>query len=323
MVESGIAIEGDSLRDYMHEIDESNTVNGKPVYYWKDVEGGRIPDGAGQVILVKCKNVTVENQELNKASVSIKVAFSSNISIKNNNCSNNRCGIYLFSSSNNRIINNTANSNNEVGIPLVNSSGNSISNNKCSSNNEYGIYLGDSDNNIISNSNCSSNHDDGINLYKSNDNNISNNKCSSNNEYGIHSDSSSNNTIKNNNISNNGRVSSTDTSIFIRGGGIYMFNSSNNKIYLDNFINNSKNVHFSKSANIWNSSSKITYTYKGNTHTNYLGNYWNDYNGTDTDKDGIGDAPYSINEDKDTYPLVEPYENYSVSLGAIPSWFPW
>jgi len=37
-------ITGYSLTYYEQEIDTSNTVNGKPVYYWKDVEGGRIPD---------------------------------------------------------------------------------------------------------------------------------------------------------------------------------------------------------------------------------------------------------------------------------------
>jgi parallel beta-helix repeat protein len=47
MLKNGIVIMGLSLSHYTHEIDESNTVNGKPVYYWKDVERGRIPDGAG------------------------------------------------------------------------------------------------------------------------------------------------------------------------------------------------------------------------------------------------------------------------------------
>jgi parallel beta-helix repeat protein len=57
LIEGGIVIRGDSLDEYTHDIDESNTVNGKPVYYWKNVKGGRIPDGAGQVILVNCRNV--------------------------------------------------------------------------------------------------------------------------------------------------------------------------------------------------------------------------------------------------------------------------
>jgi nitrous oxidase accessory protein NosD len=37
------------------------------------------------------------------------------------------------------------------------------------------------------------------------------------------------------------------------------------------------------------------------------GNYWNDYNGTDKNRDGIGDTPYIINENsKDQHPLIAP-----------------
>ena len=138
LAKNGIVIFGDSLSDCVHEIDESNRVNGKPVYYWEDVEGGKVPDGAGQVILANCKNVVVENQDLNSASVGIEVAFSSYITIKNNNCSNNWwTGICLGYSNNNSISNNIC-SNNLDGISISHSNNNIISNNNYS-NNEYGI----------------------------------------------------------------------------------------------------------------------------------------------------------------------------------------
>jgi hypothetical protein len=86
--------------------------------------------------------------------------------------------------------------------------------------------------------------------------------------------------------------------------------SNNNEIYLNNFINNADNVYPTGSINIWNSTLKMTYAYNGNTYTNYLGNYWSDYGGSDINMDGIGDTLYSIDSDKDNYPLMMPYENY-------------
>lgn len=94
--------------------------------------------------------------------------------------------------------------------------------------------------------------------------------------------------------------------------------SGNSCIYLSNFIDNGDNVYSYDSINTWNSPEEITYTYNGDTCTNYLGNYWDDYTGSDGDGDGIGDTPYTINSDKDNYPLVEPFENYIPSENQPP-----
>jgi nitrous oxidase accessory protein NosD len=71
----------------------------------------------------------------------------------------------------------------------------------------------------------------------------------------------------------------------------------NNQIYNNNFIENSQNVfnghviYDPDCANIWDNGSK--------------GNYWGDYNGTDSNGDGIGDSNYTIdNNNLDHYPLV-------------------
>jgi parallel beta-helix repeat protein len=232
----GIFIQGDSLNDYIHEIDESNIVNGKPIYYLKDIESVRIPDRAGQVILVNCTDILVEDQELNDASVGINVAFSSNITIRNNTCSNNNyAGIFLDGSSNSSILHNNC-SNNRAGWGFFDN---------------YGICLDGSDNNIISNNTCLNNWD-----------------------------------------------------------GICIERSCSNVIYLNNFINSNYNCDPSSSTNIYNSTSKINYTYREKTFANYLGNYWDDYTVSDSDKDGIGDYPYRINSDNDNYPLMMPFENY-------------
>ena len=85
--------------------------------------------------------------------------------------------------------------------------------------------------------------------------------------------------------------------------------SSNNSIYRNNF-NNNLNVYdrgvdsgnSPPSVNIWDNGTE--------------GNYWSNYNGTDTDGDGIGDTPYIIDENnQDNYPLIEPVE-----IPEFPSW---
>jgi len=184
-----------------------------------------------------------------------------------------------------------------TGIHIWYSNNNSISNNSVS-NNYYGIYLYKSNNNSISNNIISSNGD-GIGLGDSNENSISKNNISLNNRHGIFLSGSNNNSISKNNISSNNWY------------GIYPSCSNNNIIYLNNFIKNTKNTCSFYSINIWNSTEKITYTYKGSTFTNYTGNYWDNYNGSDANGDGIGDTPYSIDSDKDYYPLMERFENYS------------
>jgi len=53
------------------------------------------------------------------------------------------------------------------------------------------------------------------------------------------------------------------------------------------------------------------------------GNFWYQYNGTDTDGDGVGDTPYVISTlpyFTDNNPLMEPYGNPIVEVPEFPSW---
>ena len=93
--------------------------------------------------------------------------------------------------------------------------------------------------------------------------------------------------------------------------GIYLSLSSINFIYANNFISNEQPAFdeaqlaasypedlslFPFSENIWDN--------------NALGNYWSNYNGTDSDGDGIGDVPYIIDAtNADHFPLMSPFTN--------------
>lgn len=118
MVSCGVFINGIKKENWnTHTITDNNTVNGKPLYYWKDVTNGVIPTGAGEVILANCIRVTVENQDASFGSVGIEVGFSHNCTIANNTCNyNNNDGIFFYQSDLMMLLNNTCNFNNKNGI---------------------------------------------------------------------------------------------------------------------------------------------------------------------------------------------------------------
>ena len=140
----------------------------------------------------------------------------------------------------------------------------------------------------------------------------------------------SNNTILKNNaggiILTMGRdVILTKNNVSSNGKGIWVYNADGaNSIYLNNFIDNTGcNVAVTSSEpQIWNSTEPIEYTHDGAIHTNYLGNYWSDYTGSDTTpEDGLGDVPYDIPgsaTDKDHRPLMTGFENYPESHTPTP-----
>ncbi len=89
-----------------HTMDNTNTVNEKPLYYWKNQNEGTVPAGAGQVILANCNGVTIENQNVSNGSIGILLGFSNHNTIKNNTASNNNYGIVLTNSNGNNIYHN-------------------------------------------------------------------------------------------------------------------------------------------------------------------------------------------------------------------------
>lgn len=190
------------------------------------------------------------------------------------------------------------------GILLYSSDSNLIKKNGVNSDFE-GIYLHNSKNNIIT-FNTFINGGDGINLYVSNNNIVTNNNVS-NCWAGIRLYASSDNKLYENNLHNNGKgfylyyaqrnvFMGNEISECTLGFDVESMSSINNIIFHNNFINN------------------IDQAWDGNINNWYNitvqeGNYWDDYNGTDGDGDGIGDTPYIIpgGDNQDLYPLMFPY----------------
>jgi len=75
-----------------------NWVNGKPLVYLEDTSDLTVED-AGQVILINCIKITVENLNLSNISVGIRLLKTKNSTITRNNITNSRYGIWLESSS--------------------------------------------------------------------------------------------------------------------------------------------------------------------------------------------------------------------------------
>jgi parallel beta-helix repeat protein len=103
---------------------KDNTVNGKPLVYLEGVSDYVVKE-AGQVILVRCRNIRVENLNLSRTTVGVELWETNNSIISRNRIEGNKLGIRLGYSSYNKIYENEIKD--------------------CS----YGIYLGDSSNNTI------------------------------------------------------------------------------------------------------------------------------------------------------------------------------
>ena len=263
---------------------ENNTVNGKPLVYLEGVANYSVGD-AGQVILVRCGNISVENLNLTVAvGGSVQLLETNNSIVSGNNILTASNVPNLFS----------------TGIYLASSFNNSIGRNNITNNHE-GIWLYSSFNNSIC-GNSLENNDEGIALESSSRNNIGGNNIA-NSFFGVSLiESSFKNSVSGNNITNNEH-------------GIMLDSSSNNAIYHNN-LNNTIQVYSLGSNNVWDDG----YPSGGNYWSDYNGTdlYSGPYQ-NETSNDGIGDVAYTIDANNtDRYPLMAPYgmSTFVVNLGG-------
>ncbi|MFX1508401.1 MAG: BMP family ABC transporter substrate-binding protein, partial [Promethearchaeota archaeon] len=213
LTNNGIFWAGSTYGSYIQASVENNWINGKPFVYWNGVNGGTIPNGAGQIFLFDCIGVTISHQNLHSTSVGISAAFSSYLTIQHNTAYNNRWGILIDRRTNETtLINNTLN-NNFGDIQLWAASNNIVTDNRLSQNSNYGIFLDMANENLIANNTFSETKVSGIRVLSGTGNSIEHNIFDNNTGYAIiFEDASSSNSVRFNDFteSNLGGVQALD-----------------------------------------------------------------------------------------------------------------
>ena len=266
-------------------------------------------------VFFKIKNCTINNG----AEYGLKLNNVNNSILDNISCYDNPSAGISLNYSNNHTISNTIISNSITGgegISLMYSNHSNILNNDISNcesglilgfsfdnyafgnimmNNLGGIVTGFSWNMTIEQNDICDNSFVGIGLQGTYDTIINNNYLS-NNDYGIFMVSMFypcfNNSIMFNQIYNHDHF----------GVGLDEF-STQNKVFQNEFIGNLVNAEDNGTLNTWDNG--------------IIGNAWDDYIGTDTDDDGIGDTPYLIDGASgsvDNFPIYDDGEDLLITI---------
>jgi len=133
-------VTGRSLYEYTHEINASNTINGKPVLYVMSKDNITIDsaNNSGFIGVINSNNITVRNLAISNSYQGILLAYTDYSNIENVTLTDNHHGVYLDNSDDNSINNNFID-NSTFGISLQESDGNHIFANEIR--NSSSIYL--------------------------------------------------------------------------------------------------------------------------------------------------------------------------------------
>lgn len=237
---AGITFSPEFDESISYDIDTSNKIDNKPIYYYSN-ETNLIPEdfvNAGQILLANVNNSRIENLRISNSGLGLQLGYCFNLQINNMLLTNQIYGMGIFESSNNSFSENSV-LNTGIGIWLLGGcDNNNFTNNEFVNNSHAGVKSGSGDDNLFLN-----------NLFKDND------------------------------------------------YGLYFYNGDRNLVYRNVFINNTIHAYneFEGILNFWDNG--------------IIGNYWDDYSGTDLNFDGIGDTPYNISGatgNQDNFPLINP-----------------
>lgn len=369
LTENTMEDQGLKIEDIYHnQIDTSNTVAGKTIYYFEDqnnldLDGSVFPNLA-QLFVINSTNSNITNFNIHQKSLGVYIARCVSLNINNNNISDNIGNGFRLIGVNDSIIDSNIITNNSNGIifegefaPAFDEenpdfdllSGNNVFSNNyicyntragiegayghhdefseniimnnsyegiaiyyehfasfkdnIVSNNSEGIYIGDSMNYSISDNEIQFNLNEGIYADYAIDSTIIGNLISGN-KIGIELIDIQNSDVLENTINNhleyglycgNADNATISGNIFIatNGTGVYLdSDSEENLLYQNIFLDNGVHAEDDGVLNDW--------------YLDHIGNYWDNYTGTDLDTDGIGDTSYEIGglaNSTDLYPI--------------------
>jgi len=328
------------IKEEINDVDASNTINGKPVYYWVNQYNMTVPDNAGLVILKNCGGIRVQNLNLTGNGLGVSLYHTIDSEIFGNNITDNYWrGIAVWWSCNNSIIGNQITNSEYYGIEVYDSHNNTISHNLIKNNNDDGIYHRTAPRNeVISSNQIVANGGFGIFACGSHNCIIADNFIYGNSGTGL--TSGSNSTVTGNNITQNGKtgvdlggnmkfegnyISKNDIGVILFGEYVEIISNAfvdnsqwaikcgpaaNNTIFNNNFIGNNNNkdqIFFYKNpywlfANSWDNG--------------IVGNYWSDYN-PESQSSGNKSVYFINNLNQDNHPLLAPLEFATLELPSI------
>ena len=292
-----------TYEQFIQDIDASNTINGKPTYYWLNQNDRAIPADAGFVALGNCDNITIKDLYINHTYDSITLINTNNSAITNNHISYCGNGIFLKYCQNITVTWNTIIGNSDSGIGTIACDNIAIAENNIDHCN-FGIspsgvtrnHLGGrGSTNLMIFSNNITNCNPGMYFSLSSNCIISQNLFREN-AYGVNLVQSTKNNFTENTFIENS------------GGALRISDAYNNTFFHNNFNDNELD---SQVLTQW----YLVSTYETNAWDNgHEGNYWSNFedrypNATEISQRNTWNTPYYIDDvNIDNHPLVNPHK---------------